>query len=90
MILQHPVSQSLSVGEVLRLAVVCDGMGGKIRYSWYFNGLAIPSERQCEFTLYCFTEEDVGDYSCEVSSEYGSVVMSDKAVVSLKPENDDD
>ena len=47
------------------------------------------SEKQSEFTLYCFTEDDVGDYSCEISNEYGST-MSEKAVITLKPDEEDE
>lgn len=49
----------------------------------------MPNERQREFTLYCFTEDDVGDYSCEVTNEHGST-MSDKAVISLQPDEEEE
>ena len=86
-ILQHPASQILSFGEMLNLKVVCKG-SGNLRYCWYFNGLAMRTERQTEFILNCFTEEDVGDYSCEITNELGAV-MSSKAVVSLLPDDEE-
>ncbi len=72
---------------MLNVTVVCIG-SGKLRYSWYFNGLAMRTERQSEFILNCFTEEDVGDYSCEIANEFGAV-MSDKAAISLRPDDND-
>lgn len=89
MILEEPLSQELVFATELKLRILCSDKHGKLQYLWYFNGLALPSERQSEFIINSFTDEDVGDYSCEVSNEFGSV-MSKKAHITLKPDKDED
>ena len=86
-ILEHPQSQQLSLGDQLQLNIVIRGQSN-IKYCWYFNGLALPQENLDEFYLNCFTEEDVGDYYCKVSNEHGTTT-SDIAVVTLKEDDED-
>lgn len=89
-ILEQPISQELVFATELKLKVLCsERVGSKLRYLWYFNGLALPIERENEFIINSFTDEDVGDYYCVISNEYGTAT-SNKARITLKPDNEDE
>ena len=76
------------MGKPLQLSVLVDPPDG-IKYIWYFNGLALHKETFPEFLLNCFTEEDVGDYYCEISNNCDSI-KSDIAKVTLKEEEEEE
>lgn len=88
-ILKHPQSQSIAIGDPLHLTVESAPPNGHTQYVWYFNGLELPKEIEPEFYLNCFTEDDVGDYYCELSNGYGAV-KSLIARVTLKEDDDID
>lgn len=85
-ILEHPQSQDIEAGGPLQLLVKATGPG-ELSYLWNFNGLSLPNERRPEFSLHCFTDEDEGNYYCEVSNKYG-VVRTNLAVVKLADDPD--
>ena len=88
MILKHPQSQELNLGDELKLSVQASG-SGELKYLWHLNNISLYNECRPEFVLYCFTEEDEGNYMCEVSNDHGSV-LSHIASISCKQDDTSD
>ena len=87
MILEHPLSQEVVAGGPLQLTVKASGPG-ELRYKWYFNGLSLANEKRPEFALHCFTDDDEGNYCCEVSNKWGEV-LTELAVIKMMAEDPD-
>jgi hypothetical protein len=83
-ITKHPQSQEILLGGPLHLSVCTNGHH---QYQWYFNGLALPKETQSQFFLNCFTEEDVGDYYCEISNDDQHTTKSNVARINILDDN---
>jgi len=85
LVLEHPQSQKVDIGDPLSLSCRATG-SGELAYMWYFNGLSIATETRTEYFINCFTDEDEGVYFCRVSNSWGSI-DSNMAEVTM---NEDD
>jgi hypothetical protein len=80
-IVQAPVSQSLTVGGALALSVQASGTG-PFSYQWLKNGAAISGAVSSTFSIASVQTSDAGNYSVRVTNSGGSVISS-AAVVSV-------
>lgn len=80
-IVQQPTSQTVPVGEALRLSVSATG-AEPLSYRWQFNNFNIPGASASEFVISDAQAGDSGDYKVVVSNAAGSVT-SEVAVVTV-------
>jgi len=77
----QPVSQSLSLGGLLNLAIgVIPGPG--TQYQWRLNGANIPGATNSSYTVLNALARDAGSYTAVIFSQLGATV-SQPALISL-------
>jgi subtilisin family serine protease len=72
----HPMSQSVTLGSRIRLAVKMFAFSSDQSFQWYFNGAPIPGATDLDLVLSNIQEEDLGEYHVEVTLGSGEVVRS--------------
>ncbi len=83
----QPSSQTVSVGEEIRLSVAASGQG-QLKYQWRKGSVILSGATSAELIIGSATEEDAGSYSVVVSSENESVTSRIASVYITKPVND--
>jgi hypothetical protein len=66
-----PEVRRLAAGASIELDAPVFG-AGELRYRWFFNGQPLPSATNAILEVSGFSDDQVGDYSAEATSEFGS------------------
>ncbi len=74
-ITSQPVSQTVGLNAVFTVSVNAAG-SGTLRYQWRHNGAVIAGATNSSYTVTGTTLESAGLYTCEVSSDCGSVTSN--------------
>ncbi len=69
----QPLSQWITEGKNVLFCV--EALGSMpLEYQWYKDGMALPGESSAEFSIMNVQLSDAGDYTVQISNEFGSVV----------------
>lgn len=69
-ITSNPKSQSVPFESETTFSV--EVAGASPSYQWYFNGSALSGATSSSYTIPSTTEDEVGEYYCEIKNSYGT------------------
>lgn len=84
MIVEHPASLKVNVGETATFAVVASG-NPILNYQWQFNGLEIAGATQPVLTIPDVQESHAGLYCVRVTNWFGTVLSSNAVLTVNHP-----
>jgi sugar lactone lactonase YvrE len=68
------ISKSICEGDTTTFGVTATGCD--LQYQWLFNGNIIPDANAAVYTINSTSGTDSGNYSCEITSPYGSTISN--------------
>ena len=81
-IVNQPAPAPTFTGGTANFAVYAVA-AGSVTYQWYFNGSPIVGQQSPTFSIAVVTAADVGNYTVEVTSPYGST-LSDASALTIQ------